>query len=56
MLRSRGGVIADHPELVVATWSLSFEQVEQCNSAAADLLRLYALPILDAIPEELLTQ
>ncbi len=56
LLRRRGGVIADHPESVATTWSLSFEQVEQRNPAAADLLRLCAFLAPDAIPEELLTQ
>jgi len=56
LLRNRGGVIDDHPEPVATTWSLSFERVEQCNSAAADLLRLCAFLAPDAIPEELLNQ
>src|SRR5258708_14025315 len=56
LLRSRGGLIADHPESVATTWSLSFEQVEQRNPAAPDLLRLCAFLAPDAIPEELLTQ
>jgi hypothetical protein len=48
-------VVDDHPDSVATTWSLSFEQVEQHNPAAADLLRLYAFLAPDAIPEELLT-
>ncbi len=56
LLRTRGGVSDDHPESVATTWSLSFEQVEQHNPAAADLLRLCAFLAPDAIPEELLTE
>ena len=55
LLRSRGGVVEDHPESVATTWSLSFEQVEQRNPAGADLLRLCAFLAPDAIPEELLS-
>lgn len=47
---------ADHPETVATTWSLSFQQIEQQNPAAADLLRLLAFLAPDAIPEELLTR
>ena len=56
LLQSRGGLVDDHPESVATTWSLSFEQVEQRNLAAADLLRLCAFLAPDAIPEELLIQ
>jgi tetratricopeptide (TPR) repeat protein len=56
LLRSRGGVVEDHPESVATTWSLSFEQVEQRDPAAADLLRLCAFLAPDAIPEELLSK
>jgi tetratricopeptide (TPR) repeat protein len=41
---------------VATTWSLSFQQVEQANPAAADVLRLCAFLAPDAIPEELLTR
>jgi tetratricopeptide (TPR) repeat protein len=54
ILNERGGLIDDHPEPVATTWSLSFENVEQKNSAAADLLRFCAFLHPDAIPEELL--
>lgn len=54
LLCQRGGQIADHPEPVATTWSLSFQRVEEANPAAADLLRLCAFLAPDAIPETLL--
>ena len=54
LLRRRGEVASDHPASVVATWSLSFEKVEQANPLASDLLRLCAFLHPDAIPEEIL--
>jgi len=54
LLKRRGTVPADHPEPVATTWSLSFQQVEQANPAAADLLRVCAFLSPDAIPEELI--
>jgi tetratricopeptide (TPR) repeat protein/transcriptional regulator with XRE-family HTH domain len=54
LLSRRGGIIEDHPEPVATTWSLSFEQVQQTNPAAADLLRCCAFLDPDAIPEELI--
>ncbi len=42
-------------ETVATTWSLSFQQIEQASSTAADVLRLCAFLAPDAIPEELLT-
>ena len=56
LLAKHHGLIEDHPESVATTWSLSFEQVEQKNPAAADLLRLCAFLAPDAIPEEIITQ
>jgi len=56
LLQRRGGLPTDHPEPVSTTWSLSFQQVEQANPAAADLLRLCAWLAPDAIPEEIITQ
>src|SRR5262249_14883062 len=52
----RGEVERDHPASVMATWSLSFEQVERANTLAADLLRLCAFLSPDAIPDEVLLQ
>jgi tetratricopeptide (TPR) repeat protein len=56
LLKRRGGLVADHPEPVATTWSLSFEKVEKANPAAADLLRLCAFLHPDAIPEEIITE
>jgi tetratricopeptide (TPR) repeat protein len=56
LLARRGGLVADHPASVSTTWSLSFEQVEQRNRAAADLLRVCAFLHPDAIPEALLAE
>src|SRR5258708_1307969 len=56
LLTQRGSQDKDHPESVVTTWSLSFEQVEQVSPVAADLLRCCAFLAPDAIPEELLTE
>ncbi|MEO6890736.1 MAG: helix-turn-helix transcriptional regulator [Ktedonobacteraceae bacterium] len=54
LFQRRGRVPGDHPEPVAETWSLSFEKIEQTNSAAAELLRLCAFLDPDAIPEELI--
>jgi tetratricopeptide (TPR) repeat protein len=56
LLKRRGGLVADHPEPVATTWSLSFVRVEEKNPAAAELLRLCAYLAPDAIAEEILTQ
>ncbi len=56
LLRERGELISGHPESVVATWTLSFEKVEQISFAAADLLRFFAFLSPDAIPEEMITE
>src|SRR5262249_897628 len=55
MLNERGGLVDDHPKSVAATWSLSFEKVQQKNPAAAELLQLCAFLHPDAVPEELIT-
>jgi tetratricopeptide (TPR) repeat protein len=55
LLKVRGGLVDDHPKSVATTWSLSFEQLEQKNPAAADLLRFCAFLHPDAIPEEIIT-
>lgn len=56
LLKQRGAFNRrDYPRSVATTWSLSFEQVEQKNPDAANLLRLTAFLHPDAIPEELLT-
>jgi len=56
LLKARGGLVADHPEPVATTWSLSFAQVEKRSAAAADLLRVCAFLHPDAIPEEIITE
>lgn len=56
LLQRRGSLPTDHPSSVTATWSLSFQKVEQLNPVAADLLCLLAFLSPDAIPEELITQ
>jgi tetratricopeptide (TPR) repeat protein/transcriptional regulator with XRE-family HTH domain len=54
LLLRRGRFPVDHPDSVAATWSLSFQQVEQEHLAAADLLRLLAFLDPEAIPEEII--
>ncbi len=53
LLARRGRQATGYPASVATTWSLSFEQVEQTNPAAAELLRLCAFLAPDHI---LLTQ
>src|ERR1700694_267416 len=54
LLQERGKERQYHPTPVATTWSLNFEQVEQLNPAAADLLRFLAFLAPDAIPEDLM--
>jgi tetratricopeptide (TPR) repeat protein len=56
LLKQRGDLVMDHPAPVAATWSLSFEKVEQRSPVAADLLRFCAFLHPDAIPVELITK
>jgi hypothetical protein len=56
LLKERRGLVADHPEPVATTWSLSFERVQQKNPTAADMLRLCAFLAPDAIPLEIMKQ
>jgi len=56
LLKRRGGLVADHPEPVATTWSLSFERVEQTNQLASELLRFCAFLYPEDIPEELITE
>jgi tetratricopeptide (TPR) repeat protein/transcriptional regulator with XRE-family HTH domain len=55
LLKRPSFVSSDYPFTVASTWSLSFQQVEQTNLAAAELLRLCAFLDPDYIPEALLT-
>jgi tetratricopeptide (TPR) repeat protein len=54
LLNRQSGVPDDYPYTVAGTWSISFQQVEQRNPAAAELLRLCTFLNPDAIPEEIL--
>ena len=56
LLKRQSSISADYPHSVASTWSLSFQQVEQANPAAAELLRLCAFLYPDAIPEEIITE
>lgn len=54
LLRRRGGLRPDHPESLVATWSLAFDKIEQAHPSVAELLRLCAFLHPDAITEDLI--
>lgn len=54
LLKTRGSIMADHPESVTTTLSLSFEKVEQASQAALELLYCLAFLHPDAIPDTLL--
>jgi tetratricopeptide (TPR) repeat protein len=56
LLQIRSILPTDHPQSVVATWSLSFEQIERIDPAAADLLRLISFLDSAAIPEALIIE
>ena len=56
LLNTRGSLMADHPQSVTTTLSLSFEKVEQASEAAWELLCCLAFLHPDAIPDELLEQ
>ncbi len=55
LLQRRSMMPSEHPEPVATTWSLSFEQIEQQNPAADELLRFCAFLDADAIPEKIIT-
>lgn len=56
LLARRGNQATNYPDSVATTWSLSFQEIEQVNPAATELLRLCAFLAPDHIPEELLQQ
>jgi transcriptional regulator with XRE-family HTH domain len=56
VLGRRGHGDLNHPASVVATFSLSFQYVEQKSPLAARVLKLCAFLAPDAIPEELILQ
>jgi tetratricopeptide (TPR) repeat protein len=55
LLLWRGRFPLNHPDSVVTTWSLSFQQVQQESPAAAELLYLLAFLSAEAIPEDIIT-
>lgn len=54
LLLRRGKYPIDHPDSVAATWSLSFQEVEQKCLAAVDLLNLFAFLNPESIPGEVI--
>jgi tetratricopeptide (TPR) repeat protein/nucleoside phosphorylase len=56
LLERRGTASSDHPESVTITFSLAFEQIQQKNRAAIELLSLCSYLAPDLIPLELITQ
>lgn len=56
LLRLRGTLDTGHPDPVVSTWALSFENIQKTNLAAAELLKFCAFLHPDAIPEEVLRE
>jgi tetratricopeptide (TPR) repeat protein len=52
LLRERGTLNSGHPDPVASTWALSFENIEQVNPVAAELLKFCAFLDPEAIPEE----
>ncbi|GCE09107.1 helix-turn-helix domain-containing protein [Dictyobacter aurantiacus] len=54
-LKHRGYSSQGHPASVEATLSLSFQQIEQKNVVATEVLQLCAFLALNAIPEEIFT-
>src|SRR4029077_5714148 len=62
LLRHRGALakaaaqVSDHPDPVAITWALSFENIENANPAAAELLRFCAFLHPDGIPEEVFSE
>ncbi|MDQ6660070.1 MAG: serine/threonine-protein kinase, partial [Chloroflexota bacterium] len=56
LLKRQSSVSADYPHTVASTWGLSFQQIEQADPAAAELLRLCAFLHADAIPEAMITE
>jgi tetratricopeptide (TPR) repeat protein len=55
-LHRRGAMVVDHPASVAATWSLTFQQVEAHNPAAADMLRACAFLASAVIPQTIFLQ
>ncbi|HEY1351928.1 MAG TPA: tetratricopeptide repeat protein, partial [Ktedonobacteraceae bacterium] len=55
-LQRRGETVMDHPASVVATWSLTFQQVQAHDPCAADLLRVCAFLAPAVIPQAIFQQ
>jgi tetratricopeptide (TPR) repeat protein len=55
LLNVRHNSVADYPDSVATTWSLSFEKVALANPASAGLLNLCTFLYPDAIAEEIIT-
>jgi tetratricopeptide (TPR) repeat protein/DNA-binding XRE family transcriptional regulator len=56
LLKQRGRVVAGHSRSVVSTLELSFQQAQQINPAAAELLHFCAFLAPDSISENLLRE
>jgi tetratricopeptide (TPR) repeat protein len=56
LLQRRGTVPSDHRQSVTTTFSLAFEQLQQKNKPASDLLTVCAFLAPDAIPLEIITE
>ncbi len=56
LLKSRGDLTFEHPELVVTAISLSMDKVRRANFAAFLLLNFLAFLHPDTIPEEIITE
>jgi len=55
LLQKRGSLRQKmYPDAVATTWLLSFQEIEQANPAASELLRFCAFLCPDAIPEEII--
>ncbi|HEY6540839.1 MAG TPA: helix-turn-helix domain-containing protein, partial [Ktedonobacteraceae bacterium] len=54
LLKRESAFSQEYPYTVASTWALAFQQIEQENPQAAELLRLCAFLDPDAIPEEIL--
>lgn len=53
LLARRSKLLLDYSETVATTWLLSFQQIEQINPLAIDILRFCAFLAPDGIPEKL---
>lgn len=54
LLARRSKLLLDYSETVATTWLLSFQQIEQINPLAIDILHFCAFLAPDGIPEELI--